>query len=136
MDVTIKEASEKLGIPATTIRFYERKGLLLFLRRDAHGNRLFGPKDLDWLRLMGWFRATGMSVADLQKFAKLAAEGETTIPQRQQLLEKHRKELERRQEDLNRAFEAVNRKLEQYEAYRRHPSGRDLKWSGSDRQPE
>ncbi|MEK3757260.1 MULTISPECIES: MerR family DNA-binding transcriptional regulator [unclassified Paenibacillus] len=37
MSLSIKEASERLGIPPHTIRFYERKGLLPFLQRDPYG---------------------------------------------------------------------------------------------------
>ncbi len=64
---TIKEASEKLNCPAPTIRFYDKEGLLPNIRRDDKGNRMFEQKDLDWIRLMTCFRATGMSVADLKK---------------------------------------------------------------------
>lgn len=117
--LSIKDAAERLGIPAHTIRFYERKGLLPFLGRDHNGSRIFSEKDLDWLNLMIWFRATGMTVADLQQFARLSVEGDKTIPQRQALLENHKLELMRRQTELNKAFEAVNRKLGHYEAYQR-----------------
>jgi DNA-binding transcriptional MerR regulator len=120
--LSIKEASQQLGIAPPSIRFYERKGLLPFLKRDDNGNRIFEPRDLEWLNLLIWFRTTGMTVADLQRFVALAVQGEATIPDRQQLLEKHKLELQRRQAELDKAFEAVNRKLDQFKSYQRDKS--------------
>jgi MerR family transcriptional regulator, aldehyde-responsive regulator len=61
---SIKEVSERLGIPAHTIRFYDKEGLFPYVQRDPHGNRIFEQKDLDWMVLMGFFRKTGMAIAD------------------------------------------------------------------------
>lgn len=47
MGLSIKEASERLEIPPHTIRYYEKEGLLPFIQRDEHGNRIFGSTDLD-----------------------------------------------------------------------------------------
>ncbi|GAA3407234.1 MerR family transcriptional regulator [Paenibacillus hodogayensis] len=111
---TIKEASEKLNCPAHTIRFYDKEGLLPNIRRDDNGNRIFDKKDLDWIRLMTCFRATGMSIADLKKIVELALQGEATIGQRRAILEAHQEEIKRKQQVLNEAFEAVSQKLEVY----------------------
>jgi DNA-binding transcriptional MerR regulator len=111
---TIKEASEKLNCPAHTIRFYDKEGLLPNIRRDDHGNRIFEKRDLDWIRLMTCFRATGMSVADLKRIVELALQGEETIGQRRAILEAHQAEIKRKQQVLDEAFEAVSQKLEVY----------------------
>lgn len=112
---TIKRASEILGCPAHTIRYYEKEGLLPNIKRDNAGNRLFEEKDLEWINLMTCFRATGMKVADLKKIVDLALQGEETIPQRQALLESHLLEIKKRQLELKKAYEAVNFKLDKYE---------------------
>lgn len=111
---TIKEVSEKLNCPAHTIRFYDKEGLLPDIRRDNHGNRLFEKRDIDWIRLITCFRATGMSVADLKKIVDLALQGDETIGQRRAILESHQAEIKRKQQVLNEAFEAVSQKLEVY----------------------
>ncbi|MFC3745219.1 MerR family transcriptional regulator [Paenibacillus sp. GCM10012306] len=111
---TIKEASEKLNCAAHTIRFYDKEGLLPNIRRDDHGNRMFEKRDLDWIRLMTCFRATGMSVADLKKIVDLALQGDETIGQRRAILEAHQAEIKRKQRVLDEAFEAVSQKLEVY----------------------
>ncbi|MFD0677156.1 MULTISPECIES: MerR family transcriptional regulator [unclassified Paenibacillus] len=111
---TIKEASEKLNCPAHTIRFYDKEGLLPNIRRDDNGNRLFDKRDLDWIRLMTCFRATGMSIAGIREIVELAKQGEKTIAQRRAILEAHQAEIVKKQQVLNDAFEAVSQKLEVY----------------------
>lgn len=115
MAFTIKEASERLGCPAHTIRFYEKEGLLPYIKRDKHGNRLFEQEHLDWIRLMTCFRATGMKLSLLKEMVDLALDGDTTIPQRKAILNQYKEELFRRQHELTEALDAVNNKLSIYE---------------------
>ncbi|SDP03731.1 DNA-binding transcriptional regulator, MerR family [Paenibacillus sp. yr247] len=116
MGFSIKEVSEKLGIPPHTIRYYEKEGLLPDIQRDGHGNRVFEQKDLDWIKLMTCFRVTGMPVAALKNIVDLAVQGDSTISERKAILENHKQELQKRQMELDEAFEAVNYKLSKYES--------------------
>ncbi|MEK4435754.1 MerR family transcriptional regulator [Paenibacillus sp. FSL K6-2862] len=115
MSFTIKEASERLGCPAHKIRYYEKEGLLPYIRRDQNGNRLFEEEHLEWMRVMSCFRATGMKVSVLKQMVNLAMEGASTIPLRKAILTQYKKELYQRQNDLNQALEAVNQKLSIYD---------------------
>ena len=72
LSIQIKEAAERLGLPAHTIRYYEKEGLLPSLKRDEQGNRVFEPEDLKWIALMTCFRSTGMPVAALKQIVELA----------------------------------------------------------------
>lgn len=115
MTFSIKEASERLGCPAHKIRYYEKEGLLPYIQRDEHGNRLFEQEHLDWMRLMSCFRATGMKVSTLKHMVHLALNGDSTIPQRKAILNEYKEELQRRQLELAEALEAVNNKLVIYD---------------------
>lgn len=115
MVFTIKEASERLGCPAHTIRFYEKEGLLPYIKRDKNGNRLFEQEHLDWIRLMTCFRATGMKLSLLKEMVNLALDGDSTIPQRKAILNRYKEDLFRRQNELAEALDAVNNKLSIYE---------------------
>ena len=42
MTYTIKEASDITGIPATTLRYYDKEGILPFLERKESGHRMLG----------------------------------------------------------------------------------------------
>lgn len=115
MSFTIKEASERLGCPAHTIRYYEKEGLLPYIKRDKNGNRLFEQEHLDWIRLMACFRATGMKVSLLKEMVDLALDGDSTIPKRKAILNQYKEELYKKQLELDQALDAVNNKLSIYE---------------------
>ena len=58
----IAEVAQRSGIPASTLRFYEQKGLIAPIGR--HGlRRLFDPNVLDRLALISLGRAAGFSLA-------------------------------------------------------------------------
>ena len=42
---TVKDVSERTGISAYTLRYYDKEGLLTFVKRDASGRRLFTEDD-------------------------------------------------------------------------------------------
>ena len=58
---TIKDAAEIMKVPASTIRYYDKEGLLPFVGRDASGYRVFTEKDLATLRVIDCLKKTGMS---------------------------------------------------------------------------
>lgn len=120
MHLSIKEVSEQLGISAYTIRYYEKEGLLPFLKRNNQGNRIFLDPDVKWLNLMTCFRSTGMPISSLKTMVELALEGDSTVDQRKEILENHKLELERRQKELDKAFHAVNEKLSLYDDVEKH----------------
>jgi DNA-binding transcriptional MerR regulator len=101
---SIKEASELLGIPSHTIRFYDKEGLLPSVRRDRYGNRIFNQRDLDWMTLMKCFRSTGMTVSTLKRMVELVVQGNSTIGERKRILEQHKLELQKRQSELSQVF--------------------------------
>jgi MerR family transcriptional regulator, aldehyde-responsive regulator len=116
MSLSIKEVSEKLGIPAHTIRFYEKEGLLPEIKRDEHGNRMFEQKDVDWMLLMGCFRSTGMPISDLKHFVELTLKGTSTLCERITMLTDYKRDLVQKQQDSQRSLDVVNYKLALYES--------------------
>ena len=69
MTYTIKEASDITGIPATTLRYYDKEGILPFLERKESGHRMFSEQDLSMLRIIECLKCTGMSIKDIRQYA-------------------------------------------------------------------
>ena len=67
MTYTIKEASDITGIPATTLRYYDKEGILPFLERKESGHRMFSEQDLSMLRIIECLKCTGMSIKDIRQ---------------------------------------------------------------------
>lgn len=86
----ISELSQRSGLSAYTIRYYERIGLLPYADRDAGGHRDYDPSILIWISFLGRLKATDMPISDMLKIAALRLEGDHTGPERRAILEAHR----------------------------------------------
>ncbi len=67
----IAEVAQQSGVPASTLRFYEEKGLLVSVGRRGL-RRVFGPDVLERLALIALGRAAGLS---LDEIARMFAPG-------------------------------------------------------------
>ena len=83
---TIGEASEELGMPASTIRFYERNGLIPNMRRTDGGIRQFDEDDLEWMRFVERLKVSGMPIKEIREYIKLYLEGDSTIEARRRIV--------------------------------------------------
>jgi DNA-binding transcriptional MerR regulator len=90
----IGDVAEKTGVTVHTLRYYERIGLLAPVARSAGGRRAYDDGDVGWVQMLTLLRATGMGVRDMLAFAELTRGGPTTIPDRVDVLERHRAALE------------------------------------------
>ncbi|MFE7098372.1 MerR family transcriptional regulator [Streptomyces erythrochromogenes] len=111
---TISEVEARTGLSQHTLRWYERIGLMPHVDRSHSGQRRFTDKDLDWLGFVGKLRATGMSVADMVRYAELVREGEHTVEERRELLERTRREVRARIGELTDALAVLDYKIDIY----------------------
>ncbi|MFD3539307.1 MerR family transcriptional regulator [Streptomyces sp. NPDC058662] len=111
---TISEVEARTGLTQHTLRWYERIGLMPHVDRSHSGQRRFSDKDLDWLAFVGKLRATGMSVADMVRYAELVRAGEHTCDERRELLERTRREVRARITELTDALGVLDYKIGTY----------------------
>ncbi|MGW8673353.1 MerR family transcriptional regulator [Streptomyces niveus] len=113
---TISEVVTFTGLTAHTLRWYERIGLMPHVDRSHTGQRRFTNRDLDWLTFVGKLRLTGMPVADMVRYAELVREGEHTFEQRQELLERTRRDVRTRITELQGTLAVLDYKIDFYAA--------------------
>ena len=82
-DIDIAEVSRRSGLPASTLRFYEEKGLIVSIGR-RRARRLFDATVLERLALIALGRASGFS---LEEIGSMFADGRPRIA-REKLLAK------------------------------------------------
>ncbi|MGW1888925.1 MerR family transcriptional regulator [Streptomyces sp. NPDC002004] len=111
---TISEVADLTGLTAHTLRWYERIGLMPHVDRSHTGQRRYTNRDLDWLGLVGKLRLTGMPVADMVRYAELVRAGETTFPERRELLEATRRDVLSRIAELQDTLAVLDRKIDHY----------------------
>ena len=68
---SIREVSEKTGLSAHTLRYYEKEGVLRGVDRSQGGFRQYTDDDLESLGLVCCLKNTGMSIQEIARFMEL-----------------------------------------------------------------
>ena len=100
MFYTIGEMAQKLDVAPSTLRYYDKEGLLPFVERSSGGIRMFKEEDMEWLRLLGCLKKAGMPLKEIRSFLDWSRQGDATIGQRLELLEKQRQSVLDQQKQL------------------------------------
>ena len=108
MVYTVGEMAKKLGVAPSTLRFYDKEGLLPFVERSEGGIRGFKDADYEWLQVIGCLKKTGMPLKDIREFIVMAIKGDDTIDGRLALITKQKESVEQQ----IAALEEVHRVLE------------------------
>ncbi|WP_194831919.1 MerR family transcriptional regulator [Nocardia sp. XZ_19_369] len=112
---SIGEVAERSGLSRDTLRWYERIGLMDYVGRDHAGKRRFSNRDLEWLALIGRLRTTGMTVADMVRYAELVRAGESTFPERLEMFRNTRAEVLAKIDELRQTVAVLDYKIDIYE---------------------
>ena len=118
MAYTIGEMAKRLGVPASTLRYYDKEGLLPFVERSAGGIRVFQESDFEWLRIIECLKKTGMSIKNIREYIELARQGDGTIDQRLELFHQQRKVLQAQMAELQQTMDTLDYKCWFYETAR------------------
>lgn len=117
LTMNIKEASEKSGVSADTIRYYERIGLIPPVHRNENGVRKFGAEDLRWIQFSRQMRRAGLSIEALIDYLALFREGEHTLEARVELLKEQRLDLKNRINIMQEALDRLDFKINNYDTH-------------------
>ncbi|MGM9552566.1 MAG: MerR family transcriptional regulator [Clostridia bacterium] len=112
---TIGEMAKLLGVAPSTLRYYDKEGLLPFVERSESGIRVFCDEDYEWLKTIECMKKTGMPVKDIKTYILMAMEGDETLKQRLDIIKKQRKSVTEQIKVLNEMAEALDFKLWYYE---------------------
>ena len=94
-EYTIGELAKRADVPTSTVRYYERAGILRARGRSAGNYRLYSAQELERLRFIRAAQATGFTLADIKALLRPAACGkvQTLIEERLGEVAKRMKEL-------------------------------------------
>ena len=77
MSYTISEAAQKTCLSPSTIRFYDKEGLLPNIKRK-NGIRVFEDMDLRLMGLLTCLKNTGMPIQRIREYLELTSKGDET----------------------------------------------------------
>ncbi len=113
--MNIKEAAEKVGVSADTIRYYEKLGLLTRIDRTAGGIRDINERTLARINYIKNMRRAGLSIESLKTYIQLVDDGENHQKAQLELLAQQRDFLIEKRDDLNAAIDHLTFKIEHYD---------------------
>ena len=111
----IAEVSEKYGLSADTLRYYERVGLIPPVNRSESGIRDYNDLDLRRVDFIKCMRSAGLPVEVLIEYIALVQKGDKTIEARKEILVEQRELLLAKMKEMQKTLDILDHKIEIYE---------------------
>ena len=115
MIYTVGEMARLLGVTASTLRYYDKEGLLPFVERSSGGIRMFQESDIEWLQIIGCMKKAGMSIKDIRQYIQMGLQGDDTIEMRLAMFRHQQEVLMEQMEELRHTMQIVEYKCWYYE---------------------
>ncbi len=115
MVYTVGEMAKLLGVTASTLRYYDKEGLLPFVERSSGGIRMFRESDIEWLRVIECMKKAGMSIKDIRQYIELALKGDDTIELRLMMFRRQKEVLQQKMTEMQHTMAMVEYKCWYYE---------------------
>lgn len=120
MIYTVGETAEILKIAPSTLRYYDKEGLLPFVERSKGGIRVFKEEDFGWLFIIECLKKSGLSIKDIKSYIDMSLKGDETIPDRLNLFLKQREKVTEQMKELKNTLDILNYKCWYYETAKKH----------------
>jgi len=115
MTYSIGETAKILGVNPSTLRYYDKEGLLPFVSRTDGGIRVFKENDMEWLKLIECLKKTNMPIKEIKRFIDLYEEGDHTAAQRLEIIRNQKESVEAQIKQLQSTLEVLEYKNWFYE---------------------
>lgn len=113
MYYTIGQVSKMFNLPISTLRYYDKEGLLPNLKRRG-SIRQFDDDDLETLNVIECLKISGLEIKDIKQFMAWCAEGSATYGKRLEMFKERKKQIEEEKARLARVEAMINFKCWYY----------------------
>ena len=114
MSYTIKEAAEIMNVTPTTLRYYDKQGLLPFMERRESGYRIFSENDILMLRVIECLKKSGMPIKDIRQFTEWVLQGDASLQERYHMFLERKQAVEKQMAELQETLDFINHKCWYY----------------------
>ncbi len=115
MPYTIKQAAEIMNVTPTTLRYYDKQGLLPFMERKDSGYRIFSDTDMAMLHVIECLKKSGMPIKDIRQFSKWVQMGDDSLIERYEMFLERKRIVESQIAELQKTLDFINHKCWYYE---------------------
>ncbi|MBY7142595.1 MerR family transcriptional regulator [Virgibacillus sp. NKC19-3] len=114
MTYSIGEVAKKLNLTLSTLRYYDKEGLIPFVERTDNGTRVFKESDIELLHVIQCLKSSGMSIKDIKTFIEWCSIGDATLQQRYDLFIEQKAVVEKQMEELKNTMALIDHKCHYY----------------------
>lgn len=105
---SMKQTCEKVGMSYETLKFYCNQGLIPNVKRDKNNYRVFDDNNIAWITSLSCLKNCGMSISEMKQYLELCLKGESTIPERQEILNIKKQALISKQKEIQESINYIN----------------------------
>ena len=111
---SMKETCEMTGLTYDTLKFYCNENLIPNVKRNKSNYRVFNDNDINWIKSLSCLKKCGMSIEEMREYLNLCLKGQSSIPERQEILDAKLCELENKKQEIQEAIDFVHWKQNFY----------------------
>ena len=105
--LTMKQACKATGMSYEALKFYCNEGLVPNVKRAENNYRVFDEHDVNWIRSLACLKRCGMSIQEMKEYLALCLQGQSTIPQRMELLQRYKQNIHERMAELQDSLDFI-----------------------------
>ncbi|MGM0213323.1 MerR family transcriptional regulator [Enterococcus sp. AZ109] len=114
MEYTIGEAAKRFNLNISTLRYYDKQGLIPNLQKNQSGNRIFDENAITCLITIECLKESGMSLKEIKTFIDWCKEGDLSLEKRLEMFLQQRKAVEAQIKELEDTLAYIDFKVGYY----------------------
>ena len=112
---TMLQTCKETGVTYQALKFYCNEGLVPNVKRDKNNRRVFDERDIQWIGSLTCLKKCGMSIQEMKAYLALCLQGESTIPQRKEMLAQKQDALRETMRELQESIAYIDWKQNFYD---------------------
>lgn len=112
---TMKEACIETNMTYQTLKYYCNEGLVPNVKRDKNNHRVFDERDVKWIKDLVCLKKCDMSIKEMKAYLDMCLKGESTIPERKEMLKKKQESLRQSVKELEDSIAYIDWKQNFYD---------------------
>lgn len=114
MNYTIGEVAKRFHLNASTLRYYDKQGLIPDLKKDENGNRVFDESAITCLITIECLKESGMALKDIKTFIDWCKEGDSSLTARLNMFYQRQEAVKAQIKELEKTLAYIDFKIDYY----------------------
>jgi DNA-binding transcriptional MerR regulator len=111
---SIGEVAKRFNLTISTLRYYDKEGLIPNLTKNSNGLRQFSEENLDTIHLIECLKFAGMQIKDIKIFIEWCNLGDSTLELRRNMFDEVSIAIKEKQRQINETLEMLQYKQAYY----------------------